>query len=150
MLFLAFSPVVTVEKYHSAPISAGNRVKKRKLYLPPPPGESAAPQGVVEGVFGCPLGPLPTGLLKPSKVLVTNPRDRGREVERKIRNLRRSKVPPLTGRIGNSQRSATQPLGSVEQGGLQPSCSSTNNCAPPGGVAVTVLRDNLCYNKRLR
>jgi len=48
------------------------------------------------------------------------------------------------------QRSATQPLGSVEQGGLQPSCSSTNDCAPPGGVAVTVLRDNLCYNKRLR
>ena len=48
------------------------------------------------------------------------------------------------------QRSATQPLGNVEQGGLQPSCSSTNDCAPPGGVAVTVLRDNLCNNKRLR
>ena len=82
-------------------ISFGKRVKKAKtLSVTDPQGESAAPQGVVEGVLGYPLGPLPTGLLKPSKVLVTNPRDRASEVEGKIRNLRRSKVPPLTGRIG--------------------------------------------------
>ena len=35
----------------------------------------AAPQGVVEDFFGSLPGPLPTGLLKPSKVLVTNPGD---------------------------------------------------------------------------
>ena len=87
------------------PISAGKWVKKAQtLFAIAPQGESAAPQGVVEGVLGYPLGPLPTGLLKPSKVLVTNPRDREREVEGKIRDLRRSKVPPLTGRIGASAK----------------------------------------------
>ena len=44
----------------------------------------AAPQGVVEGFLGNPLGPLPTGLLKPSKVLVMNSGDRAIEVLRKI------------------------------------------------------------------
>ena len=43
------------------------------------------------------------------------------------------------------KESTTQPSGSVVQGGLQPSCRSTNNCASPVGVAVTVLRDNLCH-----
>jgi len=59
---------------------------------------------VVEDFLGKPPGPLPTGLLKPSKVLVTNSRDRGSEVEGKIRNLRMEKVPPLTGRIGASAK----------------------------------------------
>lgn len=86
-------------------ISDGKGLKKAKtLFASAPQGKSAAPQGVVEGVLGHPLGPLPTGLLKPSKVLVTNPRDRVSEVEGKIRNLRRSKVPPLTGRIGASAK----------------------------------------------
>ena len=40
----------------------------------------AAPRGVVEGFLGSLLGPLPTGLLKPSKVLVTNLGDEASEV----------------------------------------------------------------------
>ena len=42
-----------------------------------------APTGVVEWSFETPLGPLPTGLLKPSKVLVTNSGDRASEAEEK-------------------------------------------------------------------
>ena len=143
--------MVTVEKYHSALHFRWKKAKKSVNFICcRPPGGKCRSSRSGGGRPRTPLGPLPTGLLKPSKVLVTNSRDRGSEVERKIRNPRRSKVPPLTEKSELRQRFATQPSGSVEQGGLQPSCSSTNDCAPPGGVAVTVLRDNLCNNKRLR
>jgi|TARA_B110000914_G_scaffold50937_1_gene43735 hypothetical protein len=49
---------------------------------------SAAPQGVVEDFLGSLPGPLPTGLLKPSKVLVTNPGDRASEAIREMQTLR--------------------------------------------------------------
>ena len=49
---------------------------------------SAAPQGVVEDFFGSLPGPLPTGLLKPSKVLVTNPGDRESEAIREMQAFR--------------------------------------------------------------
>ena len=42
----------------------------------------AAPRGVVEDFFGSLLGPLPTGLFKPNKALVTNSGDRASEVDR--------------------------------------------------------------------
>ena len=50
--------------------------------------EVAAPQGVVEGFLGNPLGPLPTGLLKPSKVLVTNLGDKASEAIRERLSFR--------------------------------------------------------------
>ena len=46
---------------------------------------SAAPPGVVEGFFGSLLGPLPTGLLKPSKALVTNLGDKASEMAGEMR-----------------------------------------------------------------
>tara|TARA_B100000767_G_scaffold246872_1_gene246764 strand:+ start:563 stop:724 length:162 start_codon:yes stop_codon:yes gene_type:complete len=49
---------------------------------------SAAPPGVVEDFFGSLPGPLPTGLLKLSKVLVTNPGDRTSEAIREMRSFR--------------------------------------------------------------
>tara|TARA_B000000475_G_scaffold234483_1_gene201598 strand:+ start:166 stop:327 length:162 start_codon:yes stop_codon:yes gene_type:complete len=48
----------------------------------------AAPQGVVEDLFGSLPGPLPTGLLKPSKVLVTNLGDKASEAIRERLNFR--------------------------------------------------------------
>ena len=45
----------------------------------------AAPQGVVEDLFGSLPGPLPTGLLKPSKVLVTNLGDKESEMAGEMR-----------------------------------------------------------------
>ena len=49
---------------------------------------SAALHGAVEDFFGSLPGPLPTGLLKPSKVLVTNPGDRASEAIREMQTLR--------------------------------------------------------------
>mgnify|MGYP001323683727 CR=1 FL=1 len=45
---------------------------------------------VVEDFLGKPPGPLPTGLLKPSKVLVTSSGDRVSEASGKMRTFRRS------------------------------------------------------------
>ncbi len=42
----------------------------------------AAPRGVVEDFLGSLLGPLPTGLFKPNKALVTNSGDRASEADR--------------------------------------------------------------------
>ena len=72
-------------------ISGGKGPKKAKsLFASSPQGDFAAPQGVVEDFLGKPPGPLPTGLLKPSKVLVTNSGDRVSEASGKIRTFRRS------------------------------------------------------------
>lgn len=80
----------------------------------------AAPQGVVEGLFGSLPGPLPTGLLKPSKALVTNSGDRASEATGEIRNLRRSKVPTAHRMIWSlGEKSATGLSGNVVQGGPQ-------------------------------
>ena len=49
--------------------------------------------GVVEGFLGSLLGPLPTGLPKPGKELVTTPGDRSCEAEGEIQDLRNLKVP---------------------------------------------------------
>ena len=89
--------MVTVEKYHSALHFRWKKAKKSVNFICcRPPGGKCRSSRSGGGRPRTPLGPLPTGLLKPSKVLVTNSRDRGSEVEGKIRNLRRSKVPPLT------------------------------------------------------
>lgn len=75
--------MVTVEKYHSLPHflwkKAGKSEKFICLLLP---REKCRSQGVVEDFLGMPPGPLPTGLLKPSKVLVTNSGDRASEVKK--------------------------------------------------------------------
>ena len=58
--------------------------KKRKLYLPPSPRVKVPLPRSGGGFSGRPLGPLPTGQFKPSKVLVTNPRDWASEVSKEI------------------------------------------------------------------
>jgi len=58
--------------------------------------------GVVEEVIRPLLGPLPTGPLKPSEVLVTNKGDNVCEVKRRLLIL--SKVPTPTGRFGASAK----------------------------------------------
>jgi hypothetical protein len=139
-----------VEKYLSAPCFRWKTVKKSvKFICPRPSHEQCRSQGVVEDFLGKPPGPLPTGLLKPSKALVTNSGDRASEVKEDSRSsdVESSNTHRMIPSFG--EESATRPSGNVEQGGLRPSRSSTNNCASPGGVTVTVLRDNLCCNKRL-
>jgi len=73
---------------------------------------------VVEDFFGKPPGPLPTGLLKPSKVLVTNSGDRASEVKKdsKFSNFESFNTHRMNLCFG--EESATKPQGNVEQGGL--------------------------------
>ena len=75
--------MVTVEKYHSSPHFRWKKAKKsvKFICLLLPRGKCRS-QGVVEDFLGMPPGPLPTGLLKPSKVLVTNSGDRASEVKK--------------------------------------------------------------------
>ena len=75
--------MVTVEKYHSILHFRWKKAKKSEKFicLPLPRGKCRS-QGGVEDFLGKPPGPLPTGLLKPSKVLVTNSGDRASEVKK--------------------------------------------------------------------
>ena len=100
-------------------ISGGKGPKKAKsLFASSPQGDFAAPQGVVEDFLGKPPGPLPTGLLKPSKVLVTNSGDRASEVKEDSRSsdVESSNTHRMIPSFG--EESATRPSGNVEQGGL--------------------------------
>ena len=91
-------------------------------------GEVAAPQGVVEGFLGNPLGPLPTGLLKPSKVLVMNSGDRGIEVLRKIGvfGRRSSHTHRMIRSFG---KESPYNLWKYGTGRATTCCGSTNDCA---------------------
>ena len=79
---------------------------------------NAAPQGVVGSFSGSSPGPLPTGLLKPSKVLVTNSGDRASEANGENQNLRGLRVPLVHRMIRIfGDESATGPSGNEVQGG---------------------------------
>jgi len=143
--------VVTVEKYHSAPHFRWKMAKKSvKFICLRPPRRYCRSARSGGGLLRKASGTPANRLLKLSKVLVTNPRDRVSEAQGRFEILGYQKFlrPQYDSSFGKG--STTRPSGSVEQGGLRPSRSGTNYCASPGGVTVTVLRDNLCCNKRLR
>ena len=73
----------TVEKYHAILHFRWKIPKKSEKFICLlSTRRKCRSQGAVEDFFGKPLGPLPTGLLKPSKVLVTNSGDRASEVKK--------------------------------------------------------------------
>jgi hypothetical protein len=95
-------------------------------------------------------GTLANRTLKLSKVLVTNSGDRASEAIGEIQNFRVPKVPTARRMILNfGDESATCLSRNVVSGGPQLVVELPMTVQLPGGVTVTVLRDNLCCNERL-
>ena len=84
VIFSEKTPKEAVEKNLSAPHFRCKLGEKRVNFICLlPTRRDCRSLGVVEAVIRPPLGPLPTGLLKPSKVLVTNDGDKVCEVVRR-------------------------------------------------------------------
>ena len=95
-------------------------------------------------------GTLANRTLKPSKVLVTNSGDGASEAIGEIQDFRVLKVPTARRMILNfGDESATCLSRNVVSGGPQLVVELPMTVQLPGGVTVTVLRDNLCCNERL-
>ena len=124
-----------------------NRVNFPKgLFASTPQGEIAAPMEWWRRASKPDSRTLPTGCSNRAKCWSQTLETRRVRWARRF-GLSRSKVLPSIGRL---EASAENHMKSKEimTGRAQPRLCSTNPMQQPGGVTVTVLRDNLCYNKR--